>query len=547
MSSVDPRWAPPQESQPFTTGQPPQPTMPPHPLGPQQTPIPRLPPAPQPAVQRPHRVAYVLAVIMPVILLAVMAAPFGIAWTIARVRQVPGSATTPAPLDPNAPGGAPGLGDPYYPQAGNSGYDVTKYQIVVSWDPGTQTLTGTTTISARATQQLNSFYFDLVLHTNKVSVNGVPAESIARGFSDVYVKPAQPIAAGSTFQVLVNYSGKPGDIRQGDVHPWSTGDGEWIVAGEPESSAWWYPANDHPSDPALMDVSIRVPAGMEAISVGRLESADAGNEKGFDTWHWIARQPMATYLNFMAIGHYELRQGIDHGLPYVYAVSEKLSAEQRKVAFAALMTTGARIRTLEKMFGPYPFTELGGVVPVERLWFGGLETQTRPVYEARSILDRNFDSGLLNHELTHMWFGDNVTVRQWNDIFTTEGYASWAQWGATELTGGRKANDALNRTYDRVKDNDAFWKITMIDPGKAHLFDAVYVRGPMALQALRNVMGDAAFFKLARDWGQDPGSRTLEEWMAAAQAHTTVDLGPFFRAWIYSPTAPARTAANGFR
>ena len=75
-----------------------------------------------------------------------------------------------------------------------------------------------------------------------------------------------------------------------------------------------------------MDVSIRVPAGMKAISVGRLESADSGNEKNFDTWHWIARQPMATYLNFMAIGHYELKQGIDHGLPYVYAVSEKLTA-----------------------------------------------------------------------------------------------------------------------------------------------------------------------------------------------------------------------------
>jgi aminopeptidase N len=105
----------------------------------------------------------------------------------------------------------------------------------------------------------------------------------------------------------------------------------------------------------------------------------------------------------------------------------------------------------------------------------------------------------------------------------------------------------LNRAYDRLKDDDAFWKITMIDPGRNHLFDAVYIRGPMALQALRNVIGDQAFFKLARDWAQDPGSRTLEEWMAAAQAHTTVDLGPFFRAWIYSPTAPARTAANGFR
>jgi hypothetical protein len=138
--------------------------------------------------------------------------------------------------------------------------------------------------------------------------------------------------------------------------------------------------------------------------------------------------------------------------------------------------------------------------------FGGLETQTRPVYEARSILNRGFEPGLLDHELAHMWFGDNVTVRQWNDIFTTEGYASWAQWGASELTGGRKANDALNRAYDRLKDNDAFWKITMIDPGKSHLFDAVYVRGP-----------DGAAGVTQRDWGpgillagQGLGSRSRE-------------------------------------
>ncbi|HEY6687132.1 MAG TPA: hypothetical protein VI094_13085, partial [Propionibacteriaceae bacterium] len=211
----------------------------------------QLPPQ-QPAAQRPHRVAYVLAVIMPVILLAVMAAPLGLAWTINRLRQPPSSVTTPPPLDPNATDGEPGLGDPYFPQAGNSGYDVIKYQIMINWDPRTQNITGTTTISARATQHLNSFYFDLALHTDKVSVNGAPAASIARGFSDVYIKPAQPIAANSTFQVVVGYSGRPAEVRQGDEQPWRAGDGEWIIAGEPESSAWWYPANDHPSDPALM-------------------------------------------------------------------------------------------------------------------------------------------------------------------------------------------------------------------------------------------------------------------------------------------------------
>ena len=523
MSSVDPRWPPPDQSPAFVVA------------------------AQPPAVYRPHRAAYLLAAVMPVLLLVALAVPIGVAWTIARLRQDPSSVTTPPPLNPNATDGEPGLGDPYYPQAGNSGYDVTKYQIIINWDPATQVITGTTTISAQATQQLNSFYFDLALHTDKVTVNGVPAESIARGFSDVYVKPAQPIVAGSSFQVVIGYSGKPGDIRQGDVQPWWSTAGEWTAAGEPESSAWWYPANDHPSDPALMDVSVRVPAGMEAISVGRLESPDTANEKDFNTWHWVARQPMATYVNFVSIGQYELKQGIDRGRPYVYAVSEKLSPEDRKKAFAALMSSGMRIRTLETMFGPYPFTEIGGVVPAHRLWFGGLETQTRPVYNAGSILNPGFEPGLLDHELAHMWFGDNVTVRQWNDIFISEGYASWAQWGARERRGGRKANDSLNSAYERLVNNDDFWKVTMIDPRRTHLFDAVYIRGPMALQALRNVIGDEAFFKLARDWSQDPGSRTLEEWMAAAQSYTTVDLEPFFQAWIYTPAAPARTAANGFR
>jgi hypothetical protein len=119
MSSVDPGWPPPHESQTLTAA------------------------SQQPPVQRPHRVAYVLAAIMPVILLVAMAIPIGVAWTIARMRQAPSSVTTPPPLNPNATDGEPGLGDPYYPQAGNSGYDVTKYQIMINFDTYTQYITGT--------------------------------------------------------------------------------------------------------------------------------------------------------------------------------------------------------------------------------------------------------------------------------------------------------------------------------------------------------------------------------------------------------------------
>lgn len=485
----------------------------------------------------------VIAVLGPLTLIVTLGLPVGLVYGLLHWRPAPIVVPVPPPVPTT---GAPGLGDPYYPEAGNSGYDVSRYQIAISWNPSDARLTGTTTISARSEHQLTSFFLDLALTTDAVRVNGTPATFIRSGTSDLQITPAVPVGAGAPFEVAVDYSGRPGDVPAGEFPGWWATGQEWTAAGEPESAAWWFPSNDHPSDPALMDVSVRVPAGLEAISVGRLASRDSGNEKDFDTWHWVARQPMATYLNFVTIGQYALREETDDGRPAVYAVSEQLPADQQEACFRALKTSAARVRTLETMFGPYPFSELGGVVPIHDLWFDGLETQTRPVYAAKSLLNPRYADELLTHELSHMWFGDQVTVRRWDDIFDNEAYASWAPWGFVERTGGERADVAFRRTFDQLADQPRFWRITMIDPGRNHLFDAVYTRGPMALQALRNVIGDEAFFRLSRDWAQNPGTRSLEEWMAQAQVETTVNLGPFFRVWIFGSTAPARTPANGF-
>ena len=150
------------------------------------------------------------------------------------------------------------------------------------------------------------------------------------------------------------------------------------------------------------------------------------------------------------------------------------------------------------------------------------------------------------HELAHMWFGDHVTLLQWNDIFTNEAFASWAYWEVVERRGGRTADAELDATYERTKDEPEFWRVTMIDPGPARLFDTVYTRGPMAVQALNNVMGDRAFEQLVRDWAQGGGTRSLEDFMVSAQARTTVDLTPLFRQWLFDPDAPEKTEANGF-
>jgi aminopeptidase N len=504
---------------------------------------------PEPAAPR-HRssaAVYALAIVLPVFLLLLLAAPFGIVLAL-RAGGSTGQATAGGSNQgaDQPPAGEAGAGDPYFPDYGSSGYDALKYAISISFDPRTATISGTTTITARATQDLTSFYYDLVLRTNSVTIGGQPAEVEQESLQDVKITPATPIKAGAEFVATIDYSGDPAKIASPRGQPWSVTNQEWTAAGEPESAAWWFPSNDYPSDPALMDVSVTVPNGMEVISVGRLVSRDSDTSPETATWHWLCEQPMATYLNFVSIGQYEVRQSTVDGLQAVYAVSEQLDGDQRRQAFEAMEHSPEILRTYEPWFGPYPFAEIGGVVPAHRFGFGGLETQTRPVYGAESILDRGFATGLVAHELAHMWFGDHVTVRQWNDIFDNEGYASWAQWAYLDAHGGEKLNDHLERAYQATKDKPEFWKITMIDPGADHLFDAVYTRGPMLLQALRNRIGDKAFLALARNWAQDAGSRSIEEWMITAQSVTDVDLAPFFAVWVMGDTVPAHTKENGF-
>ncbi|MDN5805435.1 MAG: M1 family metallopeptidase, partial [Microlunatus sp.] len=486
------------------------------PSGPDATAAPPSPPPPAtPGRARLPRLAYVLAGVLALLLVASVAVSIGTGVSLYRSGWPPAGSTT----GPTTDGGTDGVGDPYFPDYGSSGYDATSYRVAVDFDPDSEVLSGQTTVTARADEELEVFYLDLALEATRVQVEGVDAASFEReGFQDLRITPQAPIAEGSTFEVIVDYAGQPGSLRRKGQHsPWQSDHQEWTVAGEPESSAWWYPANDHPSDPALLEVTVRVPKDFQAISIGRLVSKDIAKEADFDTWQWQTSEPLPTYASFLAVGRYQLREGTTDGRPYVYAVSSQFKASDRAHLFTALERTPDVVTELESFAGPYPYSEIGGFVPATELPFDGLETATRPVYEPEALLSDDFGDELLIHELAHMWFGNHVTLWQWNDIFTNEAFASWAVWRVVERRGGTTADTELDQTYDQTKDAARFWQITMIDPGPNRMFETVYFRGPMTLQALRNVMGEQAFADLVKVWAEG-GTRSLEDFMVVAQA-----------------------------
>lgn len=203
--------------------------------------------------------------------------------------------------------GAPGLGDPYFPLDGNGGYDVDEYVLDLNYDPLTDVLGGTATITAKATQDLSAFNLDLDgLTVRAVTVNNRSAE-FTRDAGELTVTPQRGIRDGSRFKTQVRYDGIPETIidQSGQSGFFHTDDGS-LVLGQPHVAATWFPVNDHPLDKASYTFRMTVPEGVEVVANGRLLGHRTRN--GLTTWTWEAREPMASYLATASVGQWDFNQ-----------------------------------------------------------------------------------------------------------------------------------------------------------------------------------------------------------------------------------------------
>jgi aminopeptidase N len=438
----------------------------------------------------------------------------------------------PAPARSFAPGAA-GAGDPYFPGYGNGGYDVTGYDLKLRFDPATDRLSGTATITATATQDLSQFNLDLAnLTVSRITVDGAAARSRAEG-TELVVLPAAGLPKGAAFTAAITYAGEPkplGSAQLGKGGWLNTGDGA-IALGEPESASTWFPVNDHPSDKATFALEASVPQGLAALSngvPGRRTTAD-----GWTTWRWSESSPMASYLATLVIGRYRVDTRTHRDRPLVTAIPASLPADG--AAARSLAATARVVDYLETVFGPYPFDAYGGVVVDDKRIGYALETQSRPVYGDVFFRDGE-NLTVVAHELAHQWFGDSVSVRQWKDVWLNEGFATYAEWLWHEHEGGGTAQRAFERTY-----NGFDWTVPTGDPGPANLFGAaVYQRGAMTVHALRRAVGDTDFFAILKAWTAErrDGNAATADFVALAERVSGTSLRPLFDAWLYGTKAP---------
>jgi len=433
--------------------------------------------------------------------------------------------------------GADGAGDAYFPKYGNGGYDVAGYDLKVRYDPASDQLTGTATITATATQDLSRFNLDLSkLAAKNVTVDGAPATSAAEG-TELVVTPAAGIPNGRPFTAVIEYGGKPDQLANSAL-----GAGGWlenrdsaVAVGQPESASTWFPVNDHPSDKATFKLEMTVPAGVEAISNG--VPGPRRTTGNWTTWSWSESAPMASYLAMVVIGQYRVTTTTHNGKPLVLAVAESLPANGP--AARSLARTAEITDFLATRFGPYPFDANGGIAIDDRRIGYALETQSRPIYGPAFFLVAPNET-VVAHELAHQWFGDSVALEKWQDIWLNEGFASYAEWLWDEHAGRDSVQQSFDRTYDSYP-----WDQPgeTGDPGAARLFGpAVYQRGAMTVYALRKTIGDPVFDQLLKRWTTEHqnGNATTDELIALAEELSGRQLDDFFRSWLFTTGRPAK-------
>ena len=288
--------------------------------------------------------------------------------------------------------------------------------------------------------------------------------------------------------------------RWADGFVWSrTAAGQpWIsVVSVLNGADVWWPSKDHPSDePDSMAIRITVPAGLAVAANGRLLRV-TDEPGGLRTHHWFISDPVNNYAVSINIAPYvvlreEYESVTGERFPFVFWVLPENEQEGRR-ALPGFMRS---LRFLEETIGPYPFRrDKFGVVHTP---YYGMEHQSINAYGSDFRENESGFDGLFFHELTHEWWANLVTARDWKDWWIHESFGSYMTPLYIEKLHGEEAYRASlpTRPYE-------FPEEMPLAPREAQTTrdiygPHIYGKGSFVLHTLRGLIGRDALLAAIR-------------------------------------------------
>ncbi len=433
-----------------------------------------------------------------------------------------------------------------YPR--QSGIDVDNYRFELTLSDDSDEIVGRTTVTIRYSAfDVDGLALDLIgkaspevhegMEVTGVRWLGSDREASYRFEGDkLVIALPRRSSPGEVARVQIDYRGNPatGLIIAETKH----GDRSFFSDNWPIKARHWLPTIDHPYDKARSEMLVTAPEHYQVVSNGLLvEETDLAD--GRRLTHWRQSVPIPVWLNALGVARFAVQHlGEVDNIP----IQTWVFAQDRDAGFHDFaVPTPHALEFFSDRIGPYSYEKLANIQ--SNSVGGGMESATAIFYGADSVTGDRTERwrNVIVHEIAHQWWGNSVTEADWDDVWLSEGFATYFTTLFIEHAYGR---DEMVATLEASR--DFIFEFAAENPDytivHANLSDMsqvltrnIYQKGGWTLHMLRELVGDEAFWEGIRDYyaRHRNGSATTADFRRAMEEASGSDLESFFEQWLH--------------
>ncbi|WP_017934786.1 aminopeptidase N [Nocardioides sp. Iso805N] len=446
--------------------------------------------------------------------------------------------------------------------------DVTSYDIVLDLTTGDQTFASTTTITFTSKETDAETFADLVGATvHEITLNGTSLDP-----ATAYVDNRIALPGLAAENVLVVKADCPYSHTGEGLHRFVDPVDDRVYTYtqfEVPDARRVFTTFEQPDLKASFTFHVTAPADWKVVSNSpspepTTVSTGTSGGPGTARWDFAPTKRMSTYITALVAGEYHEVQDVYEGkhgtIPLGHYCRQSLVPYLDREALVE--TTKAGFAFFEEKFAyPYPFGKYDQLY-VPEYNMGAMENAgcvtLRDEYLPRSRQPRSFyefRTSVILHEMAHMWFGDLVTMKWWDDLWLNESFAEWAcYWAEAEVTdftdawtgfaNARKitgyTQDQLPTTHPIAADN---YDLQAVEVN----FDMItYAKGASVLKQLVAWVGLDPFLEGLRAYFKEfeYGNPEFKDLLAALEKASGRELESWAQEWLQ--TAGVNTLAPEF-
>jgi len=327
------------------------------------------------------------------------------------------------------------------------------------------------------------------------------------------------------------------------IGPNKYGDRTFFSDNWPNRARSWLPTIDHVYEKATCEFVIKAPDHYQVVSNGLLRE-ETDYDDGTRLTHWKQSVPISPWLYVLGVARFAVQQVDDFdGKP----IQTWVYTQDRSAGFYDFAVPTKQVMEFYSEYvGPFSYEKLANVTSPAT--GGGMEAATAIMYGENSVTGERSVRwrNVIIHEVAHQWFGNAVTEADWDDVWLSEGFATYFTqlfiehaYGRDEFVDGMKS--AADRVFSQYEDDPAYRIVhDNLDDMRRVTSGATYQKGAWILHMLRKRMGDEAFWAGIRQYYATYFNQTAttDDFMEAMELASGLDLEMFAEQWLYDGGNP---------